>query len=98
MELFNFAEMITVVAMVLGGQQGFAMYRRKKFLSGDPGSDRRRVSGSSGMSHTDREFIKTCFDSLGLQLEKDLLLQTKEITQTVRDENSATRVAVRDRN
>ena len=94
MEIFNFAEIFTAVVMVLGGQQGIAIYRRKKFLNGHHGSDRRRDT----MSGADKEFIKTCFDSLGLQLANDLLLQTKEITQTVRDENSATRIAVRDRN
>jgi hypothetical protein len=94
MEIYSFAEIFTAVIMVVGGQQGFAAYRRKKFLNGHPGSDRRRDT----MSGADKEFIKTCFDSLGLQLERDLLLQTKEITQTVRDEGASTRIAVRDRN
>ncbi len=94
MEIFNFAEILTAVILVLGGQQGFAAYRRKKFLNGNPGSDRRRGT----LSGADREFIKTCFDTLGMQLANDLLLQTKEIAQTVRDEGSSTRIAVRDRN
>ena len=94
MEIINFAEMFTAVALFLGGQQGFAAYRRRKFLNGHQGSDRRRDT----MSGADKEFIKTCFDSLGLQLSNDRLVQTKEITEAVRDEGTATRIAVRDRN
>lgn len=94
MEISNFAEILTAVAIFLGGQQGFAMYRRKKFLNGNPGSDRRRDT----MSGADREFIKTCFDSLAMQLTNDRLLQTKEITEAVRTEGASTRIAVRDRN
>ena len=97
-EIVHFAEMFTAVAVFLGGQQGFAMYQRKKFLNGNPKSDRRRDSVSSGMSVPDKEFIRTCFDSLGLQLTNDRLLQTKEITEAIRNEGAATRIAVRDRN
>lgn len=99
MEIFSFAEIFTAVVMVLGGQQGISMYRRKKFLNGDSRSDRRRDSvPSSGMSSSDKEFIKTCFDSLGMQLTNDRLQQTMEITEAIRTEGAATRIAVRDRN
>lgn len=94
MEIINFAEMFTAVALFLGGQQGFAAYRRKKFLNGHHGSDRRRDT----LSGSDKEFIKTCFETLGMQLTNDCLLQTKEITEAVRTEGAATRIAVRDRN
>lgn len=99
MEIISVAEIFTAIVMVLGGQRGFAMYNRKRFLNGRPGSDRRRESGSfSGMSSSDKDFIKTCFDSLGMQLANDRLLQTKEITEAIRTEGAATRIAVRDRN
>ena len=98
MEIISFAEILTAVVMVLGGQQGFAVYRRKKFLNGRPGSDRRRDSvSSSGMSSSDKEFIKTCFDSLAMQMTNDCLKQTMDLAEVVRTENEATRVAVRDR-
>ncbi len=94
MEFFNFAEIFTAVVLVVGGQQGFAAYRRKKFLNGHPGSDRRKDT----LSGTDKEFIKTCFDSLVMQLNNDRMQQTMELSQTIRDESASTRIAVRDRN
>ena len=99
MEITSFAEILTAVVLVLGGQQGFSIYRRKKFLNGHSESDRRRDSKSfGGMSPVDREFIKTCFDSLAMQLTNDRMQQTREIEATVRIESAATRVAVRDTN
>ncbi len=98
MEIFSFVEIFTAVVMVLGGQQGFAAYRRRKFLNGHIESDRRRDSKSvGGMTSADRDFIKSCFDSLTMQIENVCVRQTMEISEAVRTEAAATRVAVRDR-
>lgn len=94
MELFPFAEIFTAVVMVLGGQQGISAYRRRKFLNGNSGSDRRK----DVLSSSDKEFVKTCFDTLNMQLTNDRLQQTRELEAVIRTENAATRVAVRDRN
>ena len=97
MEIISFAEIFTTVVLFLGGQQGFAAYRRRKFLNGHVESDRRRDSKSfGGMSPSDKEFIKSCFDALAMQLTNDRMRQTRDIEATVRNEGAATRVAVRD--
>ena len=93
MEIISFAEILTAVVMVVGGQQSLEYYRRKKLRDGNAGSDRRRDS----LSSADREFMKGCFDTLGMQLTNDRLQQTREIEAFVRTENEATREVIRSR-
>ncbi len=100
MEVSGFIEVLTAVVMVLGGQKGFEFYRRRKFMNGSPRHDMRRNSLSSrnSLSTSDKEFIQTCFQSFGLELENSRLRTSRELEGVIRDEGTSTRIAVRDRN
>ena len=88
-------EILSAVVMVLGGQKGYEVYKRKKYSNG--GRDRR--NGSNSFSQSDKDFIESCFknqvDGMGLQVKTarlELMIGIKEVIQT---EGEKTRVTVR---
>jgi len=96
MEFFSFAEIMTAVVMVLGGQKGFEIYKRKRFENGN-GKERRRNS----FADSDKEFLRECFSNqtkeVGLETRNDrleLMIGLKEIVQT---EGEKTRSVIRSR-
>jgi len=94
MEFFSFAEIITAVVMVLGGQKGFEIYKRKRFANGN-GHERRRNS----FADSDKEFIRGCFENqtkeLGMSMKNDRLVLVGEIKDFVRSDGENTRTVVR---
>ena len=94
MEFFSLAEIITAVVMVLGGQKGFEIYRRRKHANGN-GQERRRNS----FADSDKDFIRGCFEDqtreMGMSMKNDrleLIIGLKEIIQS---EGEKTRSVVR---
>jgi hypothetical protein len=98
MELFSFAEIIMAVAMVLGGQKGFEIYKRKRHSNGR--HDRRSSSErSNSLAQADRDFIQECFKDqtreMGLAMKSDRLELVMNIEKAVRSEGEKTRTVVR---
>ncbi len=94
-ELFlHFPEILSAVALVLGGQKGFELYQRKKFANGN-GRDRR----SNSFCESDKTFIRECFSThskeLGLTLKSDRLELTSDLKDFIRNDGESTRTAVR---
>ena len=91
-------EIITAVVMVLGGQKGFEVYKRRKHSNGR--HDRRSSSREgNSFADSDKEFIRGCFKDqtkeIGSEMRNDrleLMIGLKEIVQS---EGEKTRVAVR---
>lgn len=96
MDIMGFTEILTAVAMVLGGQQGFELYKRRRILNGNSDDRRRNPGSNGGLSSSDKEFIRSCFDNLGMQITNGRMQQTRDLEAAIRAEGSATRVAVRD--
>ena len=98
MELFSFAEIVTAVMLVLGGQKGFEIYKRKKHSNG--GRDRRSSSGNhNSFSASDKEFIENCFKvqtkEMVLTKKSDRLELVANIGDIIRDEGKSMRETVR---
>ncbi|KKL14001.1 hypothetical protein LCGC14_2520120 [marine sediment metagenome] len=97
MEAMSLIEIITAVVMVLGGQKGFEIYKRKRHSNG--GHDRRSNPGNNSFADSDKEFIKGCFDShaekMGLSMESDRLKLMIGFKEVVRTEGEKTRGVVR---
>ena len=93
MDLMVFAQIMTAVGMVLGGQKGMEIYKRKRFANGNGGQypERRRNS----FSNADKDFIRGCFSSLELSMENDRLKTCRELEEAIRDEGKQTRDEVR---
>lgn len=91
---FALAEILMAVIMVLGGQKGFEIYKRKRFANGN-GHERRRNS----FADSDKEFIRGCFEDqtkeLGMGMKADRLELVMEIGRVVRNEGEKTRSVVR---
>ena len=96
MEFFSFAEIISAVVLVLGGQKGFEIYKRKRFANGN-GHERRRNS----FADSDKEFLRECFENqtkeLGKSTETSDLKLAMEFGKIVRSEGEKTRSVVRSR-
>ncbi len=90
MEFFSFAEIITAVVMVLGGQKGFEIYKRKRFANGN-GHERRRNS----FSDSDKTFLRDCFGEQSKELGKSMENDRLKLVMAIRDEGEKTRTAVR---
>ncbi|KKK62386.1 hypothetical protein LCGC14_3004880, partial [marine sediment metagenome] len=69
MDSIALAEIVTAVVMVLGGQKGLEIYKRKRFANGNGGHDRRK---SNSFADSDKEFIKGCFENQTLKLVMEL--------------------------
>ena len=85
MDSIALAEIVTAVVMVLGGQKGLEIYKRKRFANGNGGHDRRK---SNSFADSDKEFIKGCFENQTLKL-------VMELGKVVRTEGEKTRGVVR---
>ena len=92
MEFSSFAEIITAVVMVLSGQKGFEVYKKKRFSNG--GRDRRSSSGNS-LAQSDKDFIGSCFKDQTKDMENDRLKLVMTLSAIVREENGKTRSAMR---
>jgi len=94
MEFFSLAEIMTAVVLVLGGQKGFEVYKRKRFANGN-GHERRRNS----FADSDKEFLRECFENqtkeLGKSTETSDLKLAMEFGKIVRSEGEKTRSVVR---
>ena len=93
--LLHLPEILSAVVMVLGGQKGYEIYKRKKHSNS--GHDRR--NGNNSFAQSDKDFIETCFknqtNEIGLQTKNDrleLMIGIKEVIQT---EGEKTRSVVR---
>ncbi len=100
MEFFSLAEIVTAVVMVLGGQKGFELYKRKRHSNG--GRDRRSNSGNhNSFSQGDKEFIEGCFKTqtkeVGMSMKNDRLELLGELKDFIRSDGESTRTAVRAR-
>ena len=93
MDLMVFAQILTAVGMVLGGQKGMEIYKRKRFANGNGGQDPDRRRNS--LSNVDKEFIRSCFNSLELSIENDRLKICRDLGGAIQDEGEKTRVVVR---
>ena len=94
MEFFSFAEIMTAVVMVLGGQKGFEIYRRRKHANGN-GQERRRNS----FADSDKKFIRECFENqtkeMGMAMKNDRLMLVGELKDFIRSDGESTRTVVR---
>jgi len=90
MEFISFAEILTAVVIVLGGQvglkKGYSVYRRRRNGGSNPGNS---------FSDGDKEFIKGCFNELGLNMKADRLELVAKLKDFIRDDGDSTREAVR---
>ncbi|KKM60190.1 hypothetical protein LCGC14_1544360 [marine sediment metagenome] len=98
MEFFSLAEIVTAVVMVLGGQKGFEIYKRKRHSNG--GRDRRSNSGNhNSFSQGDKEFIEGCFKTqtkeMGMSMKNDRLELAILLKDIVQAEGEKTRSVVR---
>jgi hypothetical protein len=98
MEFFSFAEIITAVAMVLGGQKGYEIYKRKRHSNGR--HDRRSGSReNNSFADSDKSFIQGCFedqtDKMGTLMENDRLKLMIGFKEVVQKEGEKTRSVVR---
>ena len=94
----HFPEIIAAVIMVLGGQKGFEIYKKKRHSNG--GNDRRSSSGNhNSFSASDKEFIEGCFKNqtkeMGMSMENDRLVLVGELKDFIRSDGENTRTAVR---
>ena len=85
MDSMAFIEIMTAVVLVLSGQKGFEVYKRRKWSNGNGGHDRRK---SNSFADSDKEFIKGCFENQTLKL-------VMELGKVVRTEGEKTRGVVR---
>ena len=92
MEFFSLVEILTAVTIVLGGQKGFEVYKKKRFSNG--GRDRRSSSGNS-LAQSDKDFIGSCFKDQTKDMENDRLKLVITLSDIVREESGKTRSAMR---
>ena len=94
MDFFSLTEIMTAVVMVLGGQKGFEIYKRKRFENGN-GKERRRNS----FADSDKEFLRECFtdqtEKMGTSMENDRLKLVIKFEEIIRREGEKTRSVVR---
>ncbi len=98
MEAMSLIEIITAVVMVLGGQKGFEVYKRRKHSNGR--HDRRSSSREgNSFADSDKEFIRGCFKDqtkeIGSEMRNDRLELMIGLKEMVQSEGEKTRVAVR---
>ncbi|KKL80883.1 hypothetical protein LCGC14_2000300 [marine sediment metagenome] len=99
MEAMSLIEIIMAVAMVLTGQKGLEVYKRRKHSNGR--HDRRSGSEKgNSFADSDKDFIRGCFEDqtekLVLGMENDRLILVGELKDFIRSDGESTRVAVRD--
>ena len=100
MDYFAFTEIVTAVVMVLGGQKGFEIYKRRKHSNGR--HDRRNSSReNNSFADSDKDFIRECFENqtkeLGKSMETSDLKLVLEFGKVIRNEGEKTRSVVRSR-
>ncbi len=90
----HFPEIMSAVIMVLGGQKGYEIYRRKQYKNGN-GKERRHNS----LCDSDKTFIKECFNvhakDLSMTLKNSRLELASELKDFIRVDGESTRNAVR---
>ena len=92
--LAHLPEIVASVMIVLGGQKGYEVYKRKRFANG--GHDRRK---GNSFAESDKEFIQKCFvdqtRSMASVMKLDRLELIVELGDVIRDDGDKTRTAVR---
>ena len=92
--LSHLPEIVGSVVLVLGGQKGFEVYKRKRFSNGN--HDRRR---GNSFAESDKEFIEKCFldqtRSMSSVMKLDRLELVVDLGKAIRDDGEKTRTAVR---
>ena len=92
--LTHLPEIISAVVLVLGGQKGYEVYRRRRFANGN--HDRRK---GNSFAESDKEFIQKCFvdqtRSMASVMKLDRLELIVELGDVIRDDGDKTRTAVR---
>ena len=95
--LTHLPEIVASVMLVLGGQKGYEIYRKKKWSNG--GRDRRSSQGGNSLSQGDKEFIAGCFKTqtkeITLTKRNDSLELVAELGGIIRDDGKDTREAIR---
>ena len=99
MEAMSLIEIITAVFLVLGGQKGFEVYKRRKHSNGR--HDRRSSSREgNSFADSDKDFIRECFENqtkeMGMAMKNEQLILVGELKDFIRSDGESTRVAVRD--
>ena len=93
--LTHLPEIVASVMIVLGGQKGYEVYKKKRFANGS--HDRRK---GNSFAESDKEFIRTCFTDQSRAMAKvmtiDRLELAKDLGEVIRDEGDKTRTAVRE--
>lgn len=84
--------------MVLSGQKGYEVYKRKRHSNGR--HDRRSSSErGNSLAQADRDFIQECFKDqtreMGLTMKSDRLELVMNVEKAVRSEGEKTRTVVR---
>lgn len=89
-------EILSAVIMVLCGQKGYEVYKRRKFSN--EGHDRR--SGSNSFVQDDKNFIKDCFEGqakeIGSALKTDRLELVQKLGDIIRREGDNVRIVIRE--
>ena len=90
-------EILSAVVMVLGGQKGFEIYKRKRYSNG--GRDRRSSQSHNSFCQGDKDFIEGCFKDqtkeMVLTKKIDRLDLVVELGDIIRSEGKDTREVIR---
>ena len=90
-------EILSAVVMVLGGQKGFEIYKKKRYSNG--GRDRRSSQNHNSFCQSDRNFIEGCFKDqtkeMVLTKKIDRLDLVVELGDIIRSEGKDTREVIR---
>ena len=92
--LAHLPEIVASVMIVLGGQKGYEVYKKKRFANGS--HDRRK---GNSFAESDKEFIQKCFldqtRSMASVMKLDRLELVVDLGKVIRDDGDRTRTAVR---
>ena len=92
--LTHLPEIVASVMIVLGGQKGYEVYKKKRFANG--GHDRRK---GNSFAESDKDFIQKCFldqtRSMASVMKLGRLQLIVELGDVIRDDGDKTRTAVR---
>ena len=93
--LIHLPEIVASVMIILGGQKGYEIYKKKRFSNGR--HDRRR---GNSFAESDKDFIRTCLvdqsRSMKSLLETDRLELFLKLGDVIRGDGDRTRTAVRE--
>jgi len=92
--LSHLPEIVGSVVLVLGGQKGFEVYKRKRFSNGN--HDRRK---GNSFADSDKDFIRGCLidqtRALASVMKVDRLELVVDLGDVIRSDGEKTRTAVR---